>query len=250
MILFTGAVFPSCFVIGLHWTNPCSSSLVGYFVLSECNGFATSKLVEWTIKLIIFAGNMWLWYFGINVAGFFIVSIDIIAITLFNESAHILWEKLQRTTEFYKSTVIYRELQLLNIFCNIVQQSCLGLGIAAAIFIISASVALLVRIENNFLIKLTLGIAAIDSLVCLLLVVSGMTSVHKKSKKILKSVYILQKQRTIMSKSILMWSRKFWISCDCIKIKFGEMNYLEELTPLKCFDFSLNLTVQILLLSM
>lgn len=72
----------------------------------------------------------------------------------------------------------------------------------------------------------------------------GMVADRKESKKVLLENKMTNGKNCAEGKV----SRKFWRSCAIIKIKFGSQNYVEELKPLNCLDFSIGLVMQFLLL--
>ncbi len=94
----------------------------------------------------------------------------------------------------------------------------------------------------------TLGIAVIDCMFGILVILGGMVAVYTISKKTLTRAKLAVSQTT-MSRYDRRWAKRFLRSCNAIKIKFGANNFFDELTPLRCLDSSLNLTVQVLLLS-
>lgn len=55
--------FPVMFVYGFHWTEPCKPTLIGYWVLPECNQLF-SNCGDFLWKLMVFGFNHWLWSFG------------------------------------------------------------------------------------------------------------------------------------------------------------------------------------------
>jgi len=74
-----------------------------------------------------------------------------------------------------------------------------------------------------------------------------MVAVHKTSEKMLVEANRLVGSLE-MSRYMKLWVKRFWRSCDEVKIRFGDNNFLDTLTPLRCMDTSMNLTVQVLLL--
>lgn len=78
-------ILPVFFVYGLHWVKPCKVSLVGYWVLRECqatDGRATN-LPGWSlncVKLAVFFLNHWMWVFGLHGSTFGVTVISTLAI--------------------------------------------------------------------------------------------------------------------------------------------------------------------------
>ncbi len=101
--------------------------------------------------------------------------------------------------------------------------------------------------ETNSLMIASFGVMAVNGFFAILVSLGGLVSVFIKSKEIKKGSKMLEISYNCRKER--KWARRYWKSCNVIKIKFGESNFLEELTPLKSLHFSLDLTVQFLLLS-
>lgn len=78
----TGLTFPSA-VSGVHWMQPCTASLPGYWLLSECirsdheTDYRTNILYEYSLvtigtfaKVAVFLFSQWVWQFGVNASVF------------------------------------------------------------------------------------------------------------------------------------------------------------------------------------
>lgn len=164
------------------------------------------------------------------------------------------WKILQLNKNCEQTTKLYRQIQVLNVLCNSVTQSCLGVAIFAAISLVGMSLALLIRTgksnfdQGNIAFLLILAVTAVDCLLLLVALTSGMVKVFAESANLHINVERLYLGNVLLKRD-KKWMEKFWNSCDKIKIKFGDNNYLEEVTPLKCLDCSLQFTMQVLLLS-
>lgn len=147
---------------------------------------------------------------------------------------------------------LYRELQLLNVYCNSVQQNIIGSLILGAIVATCAGLGLLVKLNEkmdaNGMIYVAMIMAFADGVTMLMILLGGMVSVCASSKRVLQEAKGSTKNCVSRKNQLLV--KKLWRSCDKIKIKFGDSNFLEELTPLRCLDFSASMTVQLLLLSL
>lgn len=157
---------------------------------------------------------------------------------------------MRNREDFLKISKLYRELQLLNTFSNCVQQNIIGSLILGAIVATSTGLGLLVKLNENManvMVYGAMGMAFVDGITMLMILLGGMVSVCASSKIVLKQAKFLE--LSMVPKKNKMWVKRVWRSCDKLKIKFGDNNFLEELTPLRCLDFSVGLTVQLLLLS-
>lgn len=147
--------------------------------------------------------------------------------------------------------IAFRQIQVLvTLANNISQESALTSLIIAGIAGISTGLAMLIRIPwtSDNIIKLFIFMCCtINGFLILLVCLGGMVAVHRESK------HLLQKTKrthhyTGKSQMERKMYRKFWRCCAVTKIKFGGTNYVEELTPVNCLNFSINVTVQFLLL--
>ncbi len=259
VLMISMTMFAPCFVFGIHWINPCKPSLLGYFLLDECYGTSNvhqgyhNLFKRVVLKLFICTLNIWMWYFGAFCIFFVTSAICLISTGIFSNGIKTLWYELQTTKDIKNHSIVYRELQILNSVYNSVQKDLLSLIIIGAIFCVTTNLTLLIKslngtyLEVNFKIMSTFILTVLNSAMVMLLILSGFVSVHKKSKQFLQDVKSLEYLET--SRVSRIWARKYWQSCEKLKIKFGDDNCVEELTPIRCLDFTANLTVQMLLLA-
>ncbi len=260
LLIFTVAIFPPIFVIGVHWISPCKPFLIGYFLLQECNSLKqlTNFKVLWNlfrvlIRILILVVNIWIWCFSFNEIAFGCIVVVIIGTLKIRENTKIFWKRFKNSTNIYSDALLYRQLQIINILSNTFQQDCLGILIAGAILTASMNLSALIGFmddghqENNVFIMLVHMLMSNNSVATMLLLVGCMVSVYMESKDKLAKT----KRLRIVYKSNIVrkWTRRYWRSCSMLKTQFGDNNFLEESTPIKCLDFSFNLTAQFLLLA-
>ncbi len=259
LIVLSTIFWGSFVVLGFHWENPCKPSLIGSYLLKECQRndtftpgdiFTSARtIVE---KIIVFALNITMWNF-LSSCGAFIVSVCLIIIPITQQEFLQFAENQLVSLNIYESLGMYRKLHLLNSLYNQVQKHILGVIMICAMLGISISLALLVASlsnseqEANLIAIIAFVVAIMNSTIILLCFLSEMVAVRTKTENYLMKVKKLELRQTGREKR--MWIRRYWRSCATVKIKFGENNFLEKLTPLRCLDFSVNLTVQFLLLS-
>lgn len=122
--------------------------------------------------------------------------------------------------------------------------------IAACVIALGVSLALIVKLPasgENLAILIVLSAEVIDGQMMLVLGMRGFGEVYEKSKQALRT-YNLNMSGVRCHKD-RRWTRKFLKSCGAIKMKFGGNNFVDRLTPLNCISHSLQLSVQILLLT-
>lgn len=75
LILVSAYAFPIGFTYGLHWKNPCKSTIAGYWILLECNG-GTEKLGSilkvsgFLTKWAVLLPSYWAWSITMHVGVF------------------------------------------------------------------------------------------------------------------------------------------------------------------------------------
>lgn len=97
------------------------------------------------------------------------------------------------------------------------------------------------------MIHVAMGLSMVDGFSTFMILFGGMVSMCAKSKTLLRQAKGVTGE--LSSKKEKMLNKKLWRSCDKIKVKFGDNNFLEELTPLRCLNASAEMTVQCMLLS-
>ncbi len=211
------------------------------------------KIFGWISKALILAGNVWVSIFVVHGGVFIIINVSIIGAMLTRESLHAFWEGSTRSNNIYKNVVVYRQFQILNTLSNLIQRNCLGLLIVVGIIVMASCIGLLVGFFNgaendtNIFLVAALVILTVDGILCYLVYLGGLVLVYTDCKRRLE--FAKRLEWGCGSNADRRWVKRFWKSCDVLKTRFGEDNYLEELTPLNCIDMVFNLAVQFLLLS-
>lgn len=238
--------------IGLHWKEPCKPCLAGYWLLPECNGLELNWIVSWTAKIIVMLINMTLFWLGIVAAvGFLLGNVQVLAtLTLRDLLSHLKVKAEVGTLSDKELSNGYRSVQILELLANEIQQrSTLPQALVICLGVQSVAVVDLIRAPGMDLSTLALaGSMFINAMWFVVLFMSGMAGiyiesklVHQKDANANADLGQTRKEKT--------WRRKFMRSCPFIKIRFGDLNFVEELTPLNCLDFGNHITVQLLLLT-
>ncbi len=116
-----------------------------------------------------------------------------------------------------------------------------------SILAVSTCLGLLVRFSGQANLILVGAIVVVEGVAVLVILNGAMVSVYLQSEETLAKI---QWFASNWLKGIkLRWARRFLKSCDKIKIKFGSHNFLDAKTLIRCLDASINLALQVLLLS-
>ncbi len=259
ILLFSGNVFGPILVFGFHWKNPCKSSLVGYFILEECYVANIETLGIITVirrglaKTAAFIVNSCIWNLGGSSGGFLVTVCYIISPIVQQEIIQLMRKALNDDQNMHNDLCMYRQLQILNTLCNNTQKVALGAMIVCGTLWTSISLAFLVsslkggQQKTNGFVYATFGLSISNCTIALVVVLGGLLSVSLKSEKYLKDISKLE--LTQKSREKRLWIRLYSRSCSKVKIQFGDNNFLESLTPLRCLDWAANIAVQILLVS-
>lgn len=89
-ITLTAILFPIGVVHGMHWINPCKTTLVGYWLIRKCYSGTeaatfTDTLVDFGSKFGVIMVNHWLWSFSFHASCFASGAIHALAVTAFQQ---------------------------------------------------------------------------------------------------------------------------------------------------------------------
>lgn len=73
-VIFSGVLI----VFGFHWMEPCKPSLVGYWLLPQCQT-GTSSILETVLKFILFCWNCWMVYVAASIGAFLFGNVCILS---------------------------------------------------------------------------------------------------------------------------------------------------------------------------
>lgn len=145
---------------------------------------------------------------------------------------------------------MYRKIQILNGLCNEFQQTTLILVLITASIVIQAismvSLALIRWNEANFVALVFCCQSMIYGFLVVVVYLGGMANIFQKSNQALERKR--QYKLNISDRRNRNWRHRFYLSCSPVKLRFGNVNYIDRLTPLTCTVFVNRLTLQFLLL--
>lgn len=147
----------------------------------------------------------------------------------------------------------YRRVQILAQAGNALQQkSLVTVIVVGAILVQSICMTFLIRGKWTIGTGFAMGESVLHVGNCvsiLLMYTGGLASIYGESKDLLQKRFKEAMAKQGQSRRMTRYVRRFIKSCPLIKIKFGSLNFFDELTPLKCIDFANHLTVNTLLLT-
>lgn len=63
IVSLSAPAFPLGIVYGLHWGNPCRSTLVGYFLIPRCSSDIEATWTDFVVQICVQVVNHWIWSF-------------------------------------------------------------------------------------------------------------------------------------------------------------------------------------------
>lgn len=263
-VFITSIIFPPLFFYGLHWTNPCKPSLIGFWLLPECSQICPIENI-WLPHRGIFhfsllALNHITYQIAYPIAVFGLSIIQIPVMILLHDCLRIFQTKFQNARshkEVEEAWFLHKEIQILADLNNDIQKFCLvSLYMVLAISLHAFSICSLVRLASKSNLTgdmiipfLFFCILLLDSFLVIMVAFGGMSKLYLDSKKILsESRNTIHWKNLNLAKVNMKLVQKRARSCQTIKITFGQNNFVEELTPLNCLNASVGLAVQLLLL--
>ncbi|CAL8126948.1 unnamed protein product [Orchesella dallaii] len=267
LFLFFRAV-PPMMIFGFHWKNPCRPIILAWWTLPECysdgvnqpdKNIAVNIGIQ-LLKIPVLYMSYLIYNHGYMCCNFGMVAMNILTILKLHQHLKILAKSIERNEigTCFTHGLAYRKMQLLTNLYNLIMQTAFLTIVTAALFCLSLSITVLVQTElssKSVLAFVFFSWLGLESILFFTVGIGGpMVSMHVDSKQLLAN---FKRQHGNVQKSIgsteqrlsKIWINKFYRSCSPIKIKLGESNFLEELTPLRCVDCSFDMTIQFLLLT-
>lgn len=90
----TEIILPFAFAHGLHYGNPCKTTLVGYWLIPSCQSFIKLENInyistaDFMIKFVVILVNHWQWSYMLHTAGSSICIIQTLATTALQQFVH------------------------------------------------------------------------------------------------------------------------------------------------------------------
>lgn len=154
-----------------------------------------------------------------------------------------------KSSNGFDNLLVYRHVQLLaNVSNNIQQHAIISAPLVECTIAAGVTLAFLVQTAgtpDNMPALVIMIMACVDSTLFLFLCLGTLAIVYKESRFTLQRIKV--NLTNIGCRMERRWTRKFLRSCSIIKMKFGENNFVDELTPLNCLSHALQICMQVLL---
>ncbi|CAL8121578.1 unnamed protein product [Orchesella dallaii] len=255
---------PTFLVILMHWNNPCRSTLLGSWLLSECrsvsveleNENTTLRFINraWAMlsKIFVLMVNHVILSKGCSATLFCMVVLNILCMLKLHD--HLKSENPDNWSTWQATK--FREIQVFALLNNEINQNALLVFTFSLILVISLEITAFVRMEwnaENFVALGFFSYSCFNSCFFLIIIMGGgMIAVYSTSKTLFE---LIKRKQSCTGRFLnatqrleKRWLTKFCRSCTPLRVKLGESNFLEELTPLNCINTAVDLTVNMLLL--
>ncbi|CAL8068823.1 unnamed protein product [Orchesella dallaii] len=242
-----------CYLM-MMWIFPCHLVPLAYFTMPEClnpsyhGDWSTSSRFQLMIIGIIVLGLY------IDTGGdlaLFLVNFTLVQSYCFYRYVQIVDQLVSdKPKQAQKHLPLYRQIQILNRYYNVIQKN--GLIIAheyTLIIAIIISVVTLLSLGSNVSLPefIMHGLSGVDAAIVLVVCNTIMGQMYSASKQ-----FCTKKKDHILSNQVgnvqRRWIQRYLKSCAVLKCNVGDVNFIEELTPLVMLDFCINQTVSLLLL--
>lgn len=117
--------FNLIYLFGLYWASPCKSSVAFYFLIPECRLIRQADMFwSFWIKALIFLINQWGWMFSLFTMQYVIGAIQVLCSLSFRGFPNTFNQifDINNDNALHRSALFYRKIQVVNGFCNEVQQ--------------------------------------------------------------------------------------------------------------------------------
>lgn len=264
--------FSVVFVYGFHWLAPCKPSLFGYFLLKECKYSRTAIMIKNSIlynlfKFLLFAVSVWMFTFSAFATTFAMGNIQILCNLTIKHFLQRYWSLVKSGRLLEPGiALMYRNIQILAKIGNEIQQRSfmMAMVLVAMAFLAGCTPLLIITPfhSDNLMALGTFGVLIFHGYLVVVVFLGGMASIYRKSNEVRRHFYselhvlgggektsmeILGRSKT--NHRPFKWKRCFLQSCPLIKIRFGSLYFVDELTPLNIVNLSNDLSVQVLLMT-
>ncbi len=245
----TAFTFHLIYLYGLHWAAPCKPSVVFYFLIPECR---SNQFVEqfWDvpIKILIFLLNHWAWIFSMAIIQYVVGVIIVLCALSFRDFLYVFDQMPKFNSDIDEQ--MYRKIQVLNGLCNEVQHGAPMFFIMFYGVLVNAvsmvGLALIPWNKENVFPLTCFVLLLVYSVLFLLVFLGGMGNIFQYSKRLIGKRRVLGLKMGGNIKDCR--KRKFYVSCQPVKFRFGELNFVDRLTPLNCTVLANRITLQLLIL--
>jgi len=249
-----GVSFPiTSSFIALRWLFPCGSMTFGYQFFPECKVALESKSWSFSSNIILGLIMVMVFWLIIDSSGSFAMFITDCTFM----QAYCMRRYVQNITGMLNARPemlpqflrYYKQLQILSRYYNLIQQDTLVVA-----HLLMEQIAIVLCFYSLISLGAQLPLAKVgfflvggfDGAVALLVVSSVLAQLHNVSKD-MKSK--LRKQTLVsVSPRQRRWIRQCIRSLLPLKSYIGQVNYVDELTPLVMMDFSISQTVSLLMM--
>ncbi|CAL8128789.1 unnamed protein product [Orchesella dallaii] len=242
-----------------RWIIPCNSATAGYLLFPECDNGIEGPANDWSLQsqlglLSILLVTLWMNTDSFSCFGLHLVQFSFLQSICLRNYLTLFAFRLNGMSKnknlSYNNFLLYRQLQVLNRYYNLIQQNVLLTSMLLLVtngLVVSAYVMLSNGRSVTFQ---QLFMFLNGGLNCFLIIViqfGAMSKLYGESVMTIQNVGKSLAQVTLdPNRSI--WIRKYMRSLTPLKVSLGSVNFMDELTPINLLNFCLMQIVNLLLL--
>ncbi|CAL8068837.1 unnamed protein product [Orchesella dallaii] len=251
--IFYGLLTGLCYFL-MMWISPCNLVPLAYFTMPEC--LISSHHGDWSISssfqlIIICIIVLWLYVDITEDFAMFLAQFTVVQSYCMYRYVQLVNKLIAaKSKQALKHLPLYRQIQILNHYYNALQKNDLLIAHEYLMIIgLIISVFTLIFLGTDVLLPqfVLYSLTGFDAAIALLVCNTTMGQMYSASKH-----FCTKKKDQIFLNQVVnvqrKWIQRYLKSCAVLKCNVGDVNFVEELTPLVMLDFCLNQTVSLLLL--
>ncbi|CAL8092345.1 unnamed protein product [Orchesella dallaii] len=239
-----------------RWIVPCSAATSGYLLLPECDdGFAESGR-RWSLQsksalLSIALTTLWMNLDSFGCWALQLEDLTFIQSICFWNYVKVFMIRINSDNDSsIDNYLVYRQLQILNRFYNVIQQNVLLTSTLVLVTngcIISTYVMLSNGSNVTVLQMFQFLNGGSNCFLVILIQIGAMAKLYGESTRVIQNLKKSMTQREISGRK-RKWIQRYLKSLTPLRVAVGSVNFIDELTPITLLDFCVNQIVSLLLL--
>ncbi|CAL8068825.1 unnamed protein product, partial [Orchesella dallaii] len=247
LALFYAIITGLCYFL-MMWIYPCHLVPLAYFTMPEC--LNPSYHGDWSISsrfslMIICIFVLWLYVDVGGELGMFLVHFTLVQSYCLYRYVKLVEQLIAaEPKQAQKLLPLYRQIKILNHYYNAIQKNSLIIAhdyILTIAFIISVFALITLGTDVSLPQLIIYGLTGIYTATVLLVCNTIMGQMHSASKQ-----FCTRNKERIFSNEVgnvqRKWIRRYLKSCAVLKCYIGDVNFIEELTPLVMLNFCISQT--------
>ncbi|CAL8092348.1 unnamed protein product [Orchesella dallaii] len=239
-----------------RWMIPCNAATFGYLLLPECDDGYAETGRRWSLPsksglLSLVLVTIWM-----NMDSFCCWALQLEEFTFVQSICFWNYVKLfmirinSNNDSNIDNYLVYRQLQILNRYYNIIQQNILLTSTLVLVtngLIVSAYV-MLSNGSNVTILQIIMFLnGGSNCFLVILIQIGAMAKLYGESTRVIQNLKKSVTQGEVSGKK-QKWIERYLKSLTPLRVAVGSVNFIDELTPINLLNFCVNQIVSLLLL--